>query len=105
MQFSSSTTAESIEMTYCQIKYANTLTDTGGNKCCIQFTNNNAVVISMIYCLLSCQGAITGVGGQIQCIQRTGAGTVTLSYGNLLAGATAHHIAPTIIKTALTTVV
>jgi hypothetical protein len=105
IQFSSSTTPESIEMTYCQIKYANTLTDTGGNKCCIQFTNSNAVVKRMIYCLLICEGAITGVGGQIQCIQKTGAGTVTLSYGNLLAGATAHHIAPGITKTALTTVV
>lgn len=105
IRFSSSTTAESIEMTYCQIKYANTLTDTGGNKCCIQFTNSNAVVISMIYCLLSCEGAITGVGGQIQCIQKTGTGTVTMSYGNLLAGATANHIAPTIIHTALVTVV
>ena len=105
IQFSSSTTPESIDITYCQVKYANTLTDTGGNKCCIKFTNSNAVVISMIYCLLSCEGAITGVGGQIQCIQRTGAGTVTLSYGNLLAGATANHIAPTIIHTALVTVV
>ena len=104
ISFGSSTTAESIEMTYCQIKYANTLTDTGGNKCCIKFTNSNAVVKRMIYCLLICEGAITGTP-QIQCIQKTGAGTVTLSYGNLLAGATAHHIAPTIIKTALTTVV
>lgn len=105
ISFGSSTTAEAIDITYCQVKYANTLTDTGGNKCCIKFTNSNAVVISMIYCLLSCQGAITGVGGQIQCIQRTGAGTVTLSYGNLLAGATAHHISPTITKTSLITVV
>ena len=105
IQFSSSTTPESIEITYCQIKYANTLTDTGGNKCCILFTNSNAVVKRMIYCLLFCEGAITGVGGQIQCIQKTGAGTVTLSYGNLLAGATAHHISPTIIKTSLITVV
>jgi hypothetical protein len=102
--FSSSTTAESIEITYSQIKYANILTDTGGAKCCIRFTNSNAVVKRMIYCLLFCEGAITGVGGQIQCIQQTGTGTVTLSYGNLLAGATAHHIDPTIIKTQLISV-
>ena len=51
-------------------------------------------------CLLVCEGAITGVGGQIQCIQKTGAGVSNCTYGNLLAGATAHHIAPTITHTA-----
>jgi hypothetical protein len=104
IQFSSSTTPESIEMNYCQIKYANTLTDTGGAKCCIRFTNSNAVVKTMVYCLLLCEGATTAVGGQIQCIQKTGTGTVTLTYGSLLAGATAHHIAPTITKTQLISV-
>jgi hypothetical protein len=53
----------------------------------------------MFDCLLLCEGAITGTGGQIQCIQDTGVGAVTLSYGQLSAGATAHHISPNVTKT------
>jgi hypothetical protein len=40
----------------------------------------------------------------IQCIQDTGAGAVNLSYGQLIAGATAHNISPNTTKTQYTTV-
>ena len=95
---------KTIEITGCNITYANILTDTGGNKCCIQFSNGSGTyTVSMTNCVLVCVGAITG-SPQIQCIQKTGAGTVNLLYGNLLAQGTAHHIAPTIVKTQYTTV-
>jgi len=96
--------AKTVDITNCTFSYTNTLTDTGGNKCCIQF-NNSALTYtaSITNCVLICEGATTGAP-QIQCIQDTGAGSVVLSYGNLLAGATAHHIAPTVTKTALTPV-
>ena len=93
-----------IEISSCNITYANTLTDTGGNKCCIQFSNSSGTyTVSMFSCLLLCEGAITG-GGTIDCIQDIGAGAVNLSYGLLRAGATAHHIASTINKTEYTAV-
>ena len=93
-----------IEISSCNITYANTLTDTGTNKCCIQFSNSSGTyTVSMFSCLLLCEGATTG-GGTIDCIQDTGAGTVNLSYGLLRAGATAHHIASTVNKTEYTAV-
>jgi hypothetical protein len=51
-----------------------------------------------------CEGAITGSGGQIQCIQDTGVGAVNMAYGQLSAGATAHHISPNVTKTEYTAV-
>jgi hypothetical protein len=93
-----------IEISNCNITYANTLTDTGTNKCCIQFSNSSGTyTVSMFSCLLLCEGATTG-GGTIDCIQDIGAGAVNLSYGLLRAGATAHHIASTINKTEYTAV-
>jgi hypothetical protein len=89
-----------IEISNCNLTYANILTDTVGNKCCILFSNSSGTyTVSISQCLLLCEGAITGTGGQIQCIQDTGAGAVVMSYGGLLAGATAHHISPNVTKT------
>ena len=96
--------SKTIEITSCNITYANTLTDTVGNKCCILFNNSSGTfTVSMSNCVMACVGAITG-NPQQQCIQKTGAGTVNLLYGNLLAQSPPHHIAPTIVKTSYTTV-
>jgi hypothetical protein len=92
------------EISLCRIEYTSTTTDTGGNKCCIQFAGAGFATSQIYTNLLLCQGATTGTGGQIQCIQDTGAGGVNLTYGQLLAGATAHHIAPTVTKTQFITV-
>jgi len=88
---------------FCRLEYTNATTDVTGNKTCVRFAGAGAVTASISQCLLICEGAITG-SPQIQCIQRTGAGAVVLAYGQLIAGATAHHIAPTIVKTQYTTV-
>lgn len=94
-----------IEISNCNLTYANILTDTGGNKCCILFSNSGGTyTVSISQCLLLCEGAVTGSGGQIQCIQDTNAGAVVMAYGGLLAGATAHHISPNVTKTAYTPV-
>jgi hypothetical protein len=89
---------------FCRLEYTNATTDVTGNKTCIRFNGAGPVTASVSQCLLICEGAITGSGGQIQCIQKTGAGAVVLAYGQLIAGATANHIAPTIVKTQYNTV-
>ena len=92
---------QTIEIFDCKIIYTSSTTDTGGNKCCIQMAGISGTQnLEITGCLLVCEGAITGVGPQIQCIQKTGAGVSNCTYGNLLAGATANHIAPTITHTA-----
>jgi hypothetical protein len=83
---------------FCRLEYTSTVTDVGGAKSCIRFNGAGTVTASIFDNLLLCEGAITG-SPQIQCIQDPGAGAVTLAYGQLSAGATAHHIAPTITKT------
>ena len=103
VQFSGSTN-KSVDLALCSLIYTSSTTDTIGNKCCIQFINTAATyTASITNCLLICEGATTG-SPQIQCIQDTGAGAVTLNYGNLLAGTTAHHISPNVTKTQYITV-
>ena len=92
------------EIGYCKINYTSAAVDTGGNKCCIQFANTGTYTPSIYNSLLLCEGAITGLGGLIQCIQKTLLGAVTISYGNLLSGATANHISPLITHTSYITV-
>jgi hypothetical protein len=88
------------EIGFCRIEYISNATDTVGNKCCIQYAGSGFHTSSVYNNLLLCQGAITANGGgQIQCIQDPGTGGVNLSYGQLIAGATAHHIASAITKT------
>ena len=95
---------QTTEIIRCTIQYTSTATDTGTQKCCVRYAGAGINNSQIVQCLLLCEGAVTGSGGQIQCIQDTGAGAVNLSYGGLLAGATANHIAPTVVKTALTPV-
>jgi len=92
------------EITRCTIQYTSVATDTGVNKCCVRFAGSGTNNSQIVQCLLLCEGAVTGVGGQIQCIQDTGTGAVNLSYGGLLAGATANHISPNTTKTQLSNV-
>lgn len=95
---------KNVDLFSCTLSYANILTDTAGNKCCIQFNNSsNTITTTMTNCVLLCEGAIGGAP-QIECIQQAGLGLVVLAYGNLLAGATAHNIAPSITKTEYITV-
>jgi hypothetical protein len=91
------------EITRCTLQYTSVVVDSGANKCCVRFSGTGTNNSQIVQCLLLCEGAVTG-SPQIQCIQDTGTGGVNLSYGGLLAGATAHHIAPTIVKTAFTPV-
>ena len=89
---------------FCRFEYTSSATDVAGNKCCIKFTNASGTLSASISnSLLLCEGAITG-SPNIQCIQDTGAGAVNLSYGGLIAGATAHNISPNTTKTQYTTV-
>jgi len=98
------TTSIAVEVSLCRLEYTSAATDVGTNKCCIQFSGSaGTVTASVSQSVLLCQGAVTGTP-LIQCIQKTGAGAVNLSYGGLLAGATANNIAPAITKTALTPV-
>jgi hypothetical protein len=93
------------EISYSRLSYGSSTTDSGTNKCCIQFNRDagSSMVMTMFACLLQAPGATFGTP-QIQCIQNRGAGTVSISYGSLSAG-TAHHIAPSITKTVFTDVV
>jgi len=91
------------EITRCTLQYTSVVVDSGANKCCVRFTGSATNNSQIVQCLLLCEGAVTG-SPNIQCIQDTGAGAVNLSYGGLLAGATAHHISPNTTKTALTPV-
>jgi len=91
------------EIGFSRIEYTSAVTDVGGNKCCIQYAGSGTNTSSVYNNLLLCEGAIGGAP-QIECIQDTGAGAVTLAYGNLLAGATAHHISPSVTKTEYITV-
>ena len=92
---------QTIEIFDCKFVYTSSAVDTVGNKCCIQMAGLTGTQnIDIAGCLLICEGAITGGGSQIQCIQKINAGVCNMKYGNLLAGATANHIAPAIVKTA-----
>nr|WPF46746.1 MAG: hypothetical protein [Lake Baikal virophage 11] len=92
------------EISFCKIEYTSGAGDvTSVNKCCIQFAGAGNITASIYNNLLICEGATTGTP-QIQCIQDTGGGTVTLAYGQLIAGATAHNIAPAVTEVQYVTV-
>jgi len=78
------------------LQYTSATSDAlNGNKCCIRLANSSPITsVIVINCFMICQGATTtnGSAGQFVVIQRTGAGTVTLNYGQNLAGATANHL-------------
>jgi hypothetical protein len=92
------------EISLSQLLYTSGTTAT--NKMCIRATPSatfNVALVNTVNNLLICEGATSGAP-QTHCIQNTGAGTCTLSYGNLLAGATAHNVGPGITKTQYSTV-
>lgn len=98
--------SQTIEVGWCKINYTSAVVDIGGLKACMAFANNTGTTYTAQFynSVLICEGAITG-SPQIQCIQNTGTSlTNTIQYGNLLSGATANHIAPTITHVALTNV-
>jgi hypothetical protein len=98
IRFINTTGTATTEVSFCELRYTSSAIDVNGNKCCIQYLNsvtNNSTVFD---CLLICEGATTG-GASPQCIQDVGLGAVNLSYGQLSAGATAHHISPNVTKT------
>lgn len=97
--------------TTCEISYSTlqyTSPNNASNKICVRTTVGagiNAVLNNFVNNLLICEGATSGTSpNNYHCIDKTGAGTATLSYGNLLAGATAHQIDTTITKTQFNTV-
>lgn len=91
----------STEINFTRIAYGSGTTDTGGNKCCIQFANTATLTAQIAECLLQCFGASTG-GTRIECIQKTGAGSVTLTYGDLQTIAPASFINSGITKSPMT---
>jgi hypothetical protein len=99
----SNSNAATTEISFCKLEYSSTVTDVSGNKCCVKFSGAGVATSSIFDSLLLCEGAITG-SPQIQCVQDTGAGAVNISFGNLKAGATAHHISPNATKTAYITI-
>lgn len=97
--------------TTCEISFSTlqyTSPNIATNKICVRTTVGtgiNAVLNNFVNNLLICEGATSGTSpNNYHCIDKTGAGTATLSYGNLLAGATAHQIDATITKTEFITV-
>ena len=97
----------SCEISYCTLQYTSAVSAL--NKICVRANPTagiTATIINFVFNLLLCEGAQSGTGpSNYHCIDRVSAGgPVTLSYGNLLAGATAHSIDSTITKTEYQTV-
>jgi len=90
----------SCEISYCTLQY--TSGTSALNKMCIRAGTPGATIstslVNCVYNLLLCDGAQSGSGQH--CIDKAaGSGPVSLSYGNLLGGATAYRIDGTISKT------
>lgn len=100
IRFNNTTTVSS-EISFSRLEYTSATVDAAGNKCCVQFAGSGINNSSMFSNLFLCPGAVTGAP-QEQSVQDIGAGAVNLSYGQLMGGV-AHHIAPTVTKTAFNT--
>jgi hypothetical protein len=95
------------EISYCTLQYTSAVSAL--NKICIRSNPSAGVTATITNCvnnLLICEGAQSGSGPtNYHCIDTVaGAGPVNLTYGNLLAGATAHKIDAPINKTQYLTV-
>jgi hypothetical protein len=95
------------EISYTTLQYTSAVS--AANKICIRANPTAGITAAITNCvnnLLICEGAQSGSGPtNFHCIDTVaGAGPVTLSYGNLLAGATAHKIDAPITKTQYVTV-
>ena len=93
------------EISYTTLQYTSAVS--APNKICIRANPTAGITAAMVNCvnnLLICEGSQSG-GPQFHCIDKVvGSGPVTLSYGNLLAGATANRIDGNITKTQYVTV-
>jgi hypothetical protein len=86
------------EVSYCVLQY--TSPNTAALKGCIVVSNGAATaLVNIVNNLLICEGATNG-NPNFHCIWKTSAvNACTMSYGNLLGGATAHNIDANITKT------
>jgi hypothetical protein len=93
------TANNSCEISYSTLQYTSAISAL--NKICVRSNPSvgiTASLVNFVNNLLICEGAQSGLG--TYCIDKVvGSGPVTLSYGNVLAGATARVIDPTITKT------
>jgi hypothetical protein len=95
----------SSEISFCKLVYGSGTIDTGTNKCCVQFNRtSDSMSMTMFSCLLQAPGARFPTLGPFECIQNRGAGTVTLNFAQLSATPGVSAIAPSITKSAFTTV-
>jgi hypothetical protein len=97
----------SCEISFCTLQYTSAVSAL--NKICIRSNPSAGITATITNCvnnLLICEGAQSGSGPtNFHCIDTVaGAGPVNLTYGNLLAGATAHKIDTPINKTQYVTV-
>ena len=96
------------EMSYTTLQYTSATVSSINGKICIRCNPTAGITASLVNFvnnLLICEGSRSGTGPNYYCINKAvGSGPVTLSYGNLLAGATANLIDPTITKTQYVTV-
>ena len=94
------------EVSYSVLQY--TSAATGTLKGCIVVSNGAATaLVNIVNNLLICEGTTNGSPGNYHCIWKTSASAgnaCTMSYGNLLGGATAHNIDANITKTAFSAV-
>jgi len=95
------------EISYTTLQYTSAVVASANGKICIRCNPTAGITAAMVNCvnnLLICEGSQSG-GPQFHCIDKVvGSGPVTLSYGNLLAGATANRIDGNITKTQYVTV-
>jgi len=108
VNFKPSVSLTPCEISYSTLQYTTGAGVTGTNKICVRVDVGAGVTASLVNFannLLLCEGAQSGSSpNNFHCIDKTGTGSATLSYGNLLAGATAHAIDATITKTQFNTV-
>jgi hypothetical protein len=85
---------------YNTLSYSSQTTDTGGDKCCIQFNQTAPVGIDYVtFNGLDCDGA-SYTGGQPYVMQKRGTGSVTINvFGGNYGGQSAHTIDPAITRT------
>jgi len=97
------------EISYSTLQYTSATVSAINGKICIRSNPSAGITATITNCvnnLLICEGSQSGTGPtNYHCIDTvSGAGPVTLLYGNLLAGATAHNIDGNITKTEYQTV-
>ena len=86
------------EISYSTLQYTSSVS--AANKICVRVngaTGTTASLVNFVNNLFICEGATSGSG--TYCIDKGVTGSATINYGNLLAGATAHSIDPSIVKT------